>query len=176
MDRFKMCIFQHRNYNFKTMKYIFYVLVLCIMASCQYFETDKISSDTFYDQEIKTISWNHVDQYPNFVSCQKDSEKKESKACFENTLVSKIYAGLSSKHFVSTRSIKDTLWVSLTISEKGTIFLDTIAMDSLTAAHFPELSLWITQSIDSIPTLAPAHKRGVPVAVAYSLPVVLQTK
>ena len=51
-----MCIFEHRNYNFKTMKYIFYVLVLCIMASCQYFETDKISSDTFYDQEIKTIS------------------------------------------------------------------------------------------------------------------------
>ena len=79
MDRFKMCIFQHRNYNFKTMKYIFYVLVLCIMASCQYFETDKISSDTFYDQEIKTISWNQVDQYPTFVSCQKDSEKKERK-------------------------------------------------------------------------------------------------
>jgi hypothetical protein len=114
------------------------------MASCQYFETDKISSDTFYDQEIKTISWNQVDQYPNFVSCQKDSEKKESKACFENTLVSKIYAGLSSKHFVSTRSIKDTLWVSLTISEKGTIFLDTIAMDSLTAASFPELPKVLT--------------------------------
>lgn len=176
MDRFKMRIFHTQNYNFKIMKYIFYVLVLCIMASCQYFETDKISSDTFYNQEMKTISWNQVDQFPNFASCQKDSEKKASKACFENTLVSKIYAGFSSRHFVSSRSISDTLWVSLTISEKGVIFLNNIEMDSLTATSFPELPLWITQSIDSIPSLAPAHKRGVPVAVAFSLPVVLQTK
>ena len=121
------------------MKYIFYALVLCSMAACQYFETDKISSDTFYDQELKTISWNQVDQFPNFVSCQKYSDKKVSKTCFENTLISNIYKGLSSKHLVSSRSIKDTIWVSLTVSEKGDIFLNTIAIDSLTATSFPEL-------------------------------------
>ena len=158
------------------MKYIFYALVLCSMAACQYFETDKISSDTFYDQELKTISWNQVDQFPNVVSFQKYSDKQASKTCFENTLISNIYKGLSSKHLVSSRSIKDTIWVSLTVSEKGDIFLNTIAIDSLTATSFPDVSLWITQSIDSLPSLAPAHKRGVPVAVSFNLPVVLQTK
>tara|TARA_B110000211_G_scaffold105679_1_gene122880 strand:+ start:999 stop:1181 length:183 start_codon:yes stop_codon:yes gene_type:complete len=57
------------------MKYAFYVLVLFVLASCQYFETDKISSETFYQQEIKTISWNDVDQFPSFSSCQHISEK-----------------------------------------------------------------------------------------------------
>ena len=171
-----MCIFQVQKYNFKIMKYAFYVLVLFVLASCQYFETDKISSETFYQQEIKTISWNDVDQFPSFSSCQHISEKQASKICFENTLVSKIYAGFSSKHFVSTRAIKDTLWAAIAVSEKGNISLNTLQMDSLTSASFPELSIWVRQSIDSIPSLEPAHKRGVPVAVAFSLPIVLQTK
>ena len=141
-----------------------------------YKRQDKISSETFYQQEIKTISWNDVDQFPSFSSCQHISEKQASKICFENTLVSKIYAGFSSKHFVSTRAIKDTLWAAIAVSEKGNISLNTLQMDSLTSASFPELSTWVRQSIDSIPSLEPAHKRGVPVAVAFSLPIVLQTK
>ncbi len=91
-------------------------------------------------------------------------------------MVSKIYAGFSSKQFVSTRAIKDTLWAAIAVSEKGNISLNTLQMDSLTSASFPELSTWVRQSIDSIPSLEPAHKRGVPVAVAFSLPIVLQTK
>ena len=121
-----MCIFQVQKYNFKIMKYAFYVLVLFVLASCQYFETDKISSETFYQQEIKTISWNDVDQFPSFSSCQHISEKQASKICFENTLVSKIYAGFSSKHFVSARAIKDTLWAAIAVSEKGNISLNTL--------------------------------------------------
>tara|TARA_B100000795_G_scaffold176594_1_gene133455 strand:+ start:196 stop:672 length:477 start_codon:yes stop_codon:yes gene_type:complete len=158
------------------MKYTWYVLVLFTMASCQYFETDKISSDTFYKEEIKTISWNDVDQFPNFNSCQDTSGKMASKACFENTLISKIYAGFSAKHFVSIRTIKDTLWVAIAVSQTGNIAVNAIEMDSITALTFPDLSTWIRQSVDSIAPVAPAHKRGVPVAVAFKLPVVLQTK
>lgn len=157
------------------MKYTFYVLVFFTMASCQYFETDKISSDTFYKEEMKTISWNDVDQFPTFTSCQEISEKDASKVCFEATLVSEIYAGFSSKHFVSTRTIKDTLWVDIAISEQGSITVKDIVMDSITALTFPKLSSWIQQSVDTIAPVAPAHKRGVPVAVAFKLPVVLQT-
>jgi hypothetical protein len=158
------------------MKYTLYVLVVFTMASCQYFEMDKISSDTFYKEEMKTISWDDVDQFPNFNSCQEITEKAASKTCFETTLISKIYAGFSSKQFVSTRTIRDTLWVTIAVSEKGAIAVNSIEMDSITGLTFPDVSNWIQQSVDSIPSVSPAHKRGVPVAVAFKLPVVLQTK
>lgn len=158
------------------MKNVCYVFLLLSLASCQYFETDKISSDTFYEEELKTISWQDVDQFPTFTSCEKISEKETSKICFESTLLSRIQAGFTSKHFVSTRAISDTLWVGIEVSDKGKIALKNIEMDSITRLTFPKLSTWIQQSIDSIPAMAPAHKRGIPVRVSLQLPVVLKTE
>ena len=38
--------------------------------SCEYFETKKISSETFVKDEIKSINWKDVDQYPIFKNCE----------------------------------------------------------------------------------------------------------
>lgn len=157
------------------MRSISVVLILFVLASCQYFETEKISADTFYEQELKTISWEEVDQFPAFALCQNISKKEASKTCFESTLISKIHAGITSKHFISQNSISDTLWVGISISNQGSISLKDIKMDSITALTFPKLKSWIQQSIDSIPLIAPGHKRGVPVTVSLQLPMVLKT-
>ena len=65
--------------------------------SCEYFETKKISSETFVKDEIKSINWRDVDQYPIFKNCELVSNKEQQKSCFESTLSSYIYQSINSK-------------------------------------------------------------------------------
>ena len=158
------------------MKYAFLLAISILASSCQFFETEKISSETFYDEEIKTIDWKDVDQYPVFKSCETFSEKNEQKSCFENTLSSYLFEAVTNNKDVSIRSLHDTMYVKFSVSEKGKLSIKNIEMDSLTRAELPRLEEKIQHKIESITLTAPAYKRGIPVKTKFTLPIVLQTE
>lgn len=154
---------------------ILYLIIAVTTVSCQFFETEKISSETFYDEEIKTIDWKDVDQYPVFKSCEDFSEKKAQKSCFENTLATYLFKAVTSNKDMSIKDLNDTVYVKFSVSENGQLFVKSIEMDSLTQAELPNLEQSLRIKIDSIELIAPAYKRGIPVKTKFTLPIVLQT-
>ena len=158
------------------MKRLKFLLILLLATSCQFFETDKISSDTFYEEEIKTIDWDQVDRYPAFSNCEQFSEKEEQKKCFETTLSSYVHEFVAGKNLVTQSDLNSTIQMNFTISNLGEISNLSIVMDSTIQKKIPRLKEWLTHSIDSLPKLLPAYKRGIPVETKFQLPVLIESE
>lgn len=157
------------------MKQTVTLCILIVATSCNYFETEKITSETFYTQEIETIDFNDVDTYPVFESCQNTLEKEVSKQCFIHELSLIISEVILSKKLIALQDLNETIAVSFKVSEKGIIAIQHIEIDSVTALNFPKLTRWISNSIDSVSLVAPAYKRGIPVTTEFTLPIKMST-
>ncbi len=158
------------------MRQLFLFILFISATSCQYFDTEKISAETFYEEEIKTIDLSQIDTYPIFQECANTMEKEETRLCFENELTARIAQSLSRESLKAINSLQDTLWVNFTISEKAIITVNEVKTDSLIHLEFPKLQEKIIQKIDSIILKAPAYKRGIPVRTSFNLPIVIRTE
>ncbi len=159
------------------MKIGFLLLILFAFAtSCKYFNTEKISSEEFLEEGLKSIKWNEVDTYPNFPNCEESLEKIEQKTCFETTLITHFHNQLLQKDLISTGAILDTVVMTLKVSNNGKITLTEIAGDSITFAKLPHLKLWLQESVITLPLTQAALKRGIPVNTQFTLPLVLKTE
>jgi hypothetical protein len=157
------------------MKYLKIVLILLTATSCQYFETDKISKEIFYQEELKTINWKDVDQYPAFLECENFTKKTEQKSCFENTLSSHLRQTFTNHKAISVRDLNDTVTVKFTISNTGQLSIMEMKITETVKAEFPLLHKWLEESIDTLRPVAPAYKRGIPVATQFTLPIIINT-
>lgn len=155
------------------------ILGLCViffLTSCQYFETTKVDSEAFYNQEIETISWDEVDQYPLFAACDESAEKEVQRNCFKKELSRIILEHLANQKISSANTLNDRFELELFVSEKGKIELKTMAVDSVLQSKLPSLITELPEAIKQAPQVAPALKRGIPVKTALTLPVVLKSK
>ena len=158
------------------MKYpIFLLIVLVSLTSCQFFETEKISSETFYQEELKSIDWNDVDQYPVFSNCQENSRKSEQRNCFEKAISQQIHQSILKWNLKIMDPILDTISVSFSISKSADLKVTNVDMDSILDMRLPQLKNIIPASIDSLSVIAPAYKRGIPVNTTFTLPIVFKT-
>ncbi|GAB5398828.1 MAG: hypothetical protein Aureis2KO_04130 [Aureisphaera sp.] len=158
------------------MRQAFFWMVLLGLSSCQWFETEKISSETFYEEDLKAIDWKDVDEYPAFKACDHLIDKEAQKKCFETALVTPIYKTISSKKLVTHRDLNDTVWVRFSITKDGAFSNVETEIDSALKAQIPLLESWIHQGIDSLPKLEPAIKKGIPVETRFGLPIVIKTE
>ena len=154
---------------------IFSILIFVLATSCQFFETEKVSSNEIFEEEIKTINWRDVDRYPSFPQCDETLEKSQQKDCFINTLSSHLYKNISSGDLIAIREIYDTVNVKFEVGSSGRLSILEIDMDTLLKKEFPDLEKLIFQTIDSLQPQAPAYKRGIPVKTQFILPVIVQT-
>ncbi len=158
------------------MKYSFlFILFLILATSCQFFETEKVSSEKIYSEEMQTINWKDVDSYPSFTNCDKTLEKPEQKDCFISTISTQVYKSINDEGIVATRDIYDTVSVNFEVSKDGKLSIIEIKMDTLLQKEFPILEAWLLQSIDSLKPVAPAYKRGIPIKTQFTLPVIIRT-
>ncbi len=167
-----------RNFGwyYSEMKHNWILMFIFFLAtSCQFFETEKISSETFIEEEIKSINWNDVDQYPVFSECEDFTDKLDQKKCFETTLSSQLYYYLHSEKIVVTHNLNDTLELEFEVSAKGELTITNIEIDSILETELPLLKDYIIKSIDTIQPVAPAYKRGIPVRTSFTLPIVIKT-
>ena len=149
--------------------------MLLLVTSCQFFETEKVSSEDIYKEEIRTIDWKDVDRYPSFSNCENTLEKPEQKDCFINTINSQLYKSIRKEAMIATREVYDTVKVNFEVSSQGELSILEIKMDTVLQKEFPHLETWLLQSIDSLQPVAPAYKRGIPVKTQFTLPVIIKT-
>ena len=157
------------------MNYLKIVLILLLVSSCRYFETEKISTETFYQEELKTIDWKDVDQYPAFPKCEIYTEKQDQKACFENSLATHLRQAFSNNNAIAVRNLNDTVTLKFTINNRGKLLLTDLKMTETIHTEFPMLDRWLQEGIDTLSLVAPAYKRGVPVETQFTLPILIKT-
>lgn len=145
------------------------------LISCN-FETKKISSEEVLEQESRALNWKEVDEYPAFEDCQDETELQAAKNCFENKVATEIYSFLAAQQPVVTESINDTLFIYLEITKEGRPQIDSIKVDTTVTNQLPHIREWLKQSIDSLPKIYPASKRGIPVSTVFKMPVVVKAQ
>lgn len=156
------------------MKQIVTFFLFFLLVSCQYFEAKKTTKDAILKKELKTFNWNEVDTYPSFPVCDSIQRLTNKKHCFENTLANHISTQLAKENFVVTQDINDTIILEFLISEKGQLQIQQFSVDSLTIAELPNIQQIIENSIDSLPPIYAAIKRGQQVKTQFKLPIILQ--
>ena len=163
------------------MKLFKLLLVVVCCSSCQYFETEKISSDTFFEEELKMIDWTEVDRYPAFAVCDTLSEKTQQKKCFENELANHLQQGVKDQGVkdqgvMAIQDLNDTIMLSFSVSKEAKLSIIQMQMDSLLQSEFPHLKDSLLYSLDALQLLAPAYKRGIPVTTQFTLPIIVKTE
>jgi uncharacterized repeat protein (TIGR01451 family) len=152
------------------------LLLLFLTCSCQFFETEKIGSETFYQEELKAIDWKEVDQYPSFTNCENSTEKAQQKDCFETTLANHLRQAFGKHTATAVRHLNDTVTLSFSIDNEGKLMVNSIKITDVLEKEFPFLNQWLRESIDSLQPVAPAYKRGIPVATQFTLPIIIKTE
>ena len=155
------------------MKQICIFLLLMMLCSCEYFNVKKVPSETILEEELQTFNWNDVDEYPSFSACDSTSTKQEKKACFEQTLTSFITTYLQRDTIIVTQDIHDTINLNFKITNAGDLILLDAKIDSLTNNEIPNIKQLLTESLDSLPKIFPAIKRGQQVTTEFILPIIV---
>jgi hypothetical protein len=151
------------------------LVFILILTSCN-FETKKISSEEVLEQESRSLNWKEVDEYPAFEACKNETGLAAAKNCFERMVANTIYSFLASQQPVVSESINDTIFLYLEITKEGKPQIDSMAIDSTITKQLPEIQSWLRQSIDSLPKIYPANKRGIPVSTMFKMPVVVKAE
>lgn len=155
------------------MKKISVLICVLVLSSCEYFNVKKTSSEAILKEELQTFNWNDVDEYPSFSICDSSSDKQERKQCFETTLTSYITTYLQKDTIVVTQDIKDTINLKLQVSDKGIISLLSVNVDSVTSLEIPNIRALLAESLDALPKIFPALKRGQQVKTEFKLPIII---
>ena len=148
-------------------------LVICL-CSCNYFEKKKVNADDILNEELRTFNWNEVDEYPTFTACDSVTSKPERKQCFETTLTTHILNNLSTSKIVVTESVHDTVIMKFQISEKGELTVNEIASSAIIKNQIPKIDSLLYLSVNDLPRIFPAIKRGQQVKTEFKMPIVIQ--
>lgn len=148
---------------------------LCLMVSCDWFSSREANTRKLVDKELSGIDWNDVDQYPLFTECDEVVAKTAQRECFENTLLKHLAMTLQDFEFVLNQDFEDTIYVDFLVDREGQLSVLEIQENEAVREQIPEFNGVISQSLNSLPKLEPALKRGIPVNAKFRIPLVLNT-
>jgi hypothetical protein len=144
-----------------------------MVTSCEYFNVKKISSEAILKEELQTFNWKDVDEYPSFSQCDSVTLKQERKDCFQRVLMTHISSFLQNENIIVSQDISDTIILNFQVAETGDLKLLHAKIDSVTIAGIPEIETLLYKSLDSLPKIFPATKRGQQVKTEFRLPIII---
>ena len=156
------------------MKQSFVFILVLMLTSCEYFNVKKTSSEAILKEELQTFNWSNVDKYPTFSQCDSTTTNQETKLCFERILNTHIAEFLQQEIIIVSQNIEDTISMKFQISEKGELSLLNAKMDSITIKEIPNIKNLLKKSLDSLPKIFPAIKRGQHVTTEFELPIIIK--
>ncbi len=150
-----------------------FFIILMLLASCISFQKKK---DTHFSGLDTIIDFSSVDVSPSFVTCDSLIDKIEKTTCFRQSIHQQIAEQLLKHRLTIKDSIDETVEVHLVINSKGMIVLKQVESSENMKRELPELDSVLKLSIDGLPQINPAIKRGIPVTTQYHLPIRIQLK
>jgi len=149
------------------------LLLFLFITSCDKFSYSKSKNLQVVDTIVDFTS---VDFSPSFKVCDSLIDKHQKSDCFRTTIHQKIGAELQNHQFIIIDSISEIVYVDLLITSKGKIVLEATESSEEIKNQLPELDSVLRISIDKIPNVYAAIKRGIPVTTKYRLPIKIQIK
>ena len=149
---------------------------LCIFISCNWFVSKEEKTQKLVDQEMQGINWDEIDKYPLFDNCDELRSKKEQRKCFEQTFMMHFSTMINEFEFELDSDIDDTVNVDFLIDRNGEISILSIEKNAKIESQIPEFNSIIIHGLNRLPAIAPAVKRGIPVAAKFRIPIILNTK
>jgi len=122
------------------------------------------------------VNFSSVDTSPSFKVCDFIIDKQKKNNCFRTTIHQKIGAELQKHQLVIRDSISEIVYVDLLITSKGKIVLEAMESSEEIKNQLPKLDSVLRISVDKIPNVYAAIKRGIPVTTKYRLPIKIQIK
>ncbi len=145
------------------------------LTACNLFESPEDRTRKLVEEEMQTIDFNEVDQFPLFADCDETAAKPEQRGCFERTLLMHLSMTLQDFEFRSEEPLRDTLNIDFRVDANGVVSILSVEEHPHLSEQNPEFERIVTGSLRSLPRLQPALKRGIPVATQFRLPIVIQT-
>ncbi|MEE9408967.1 MAG: hypothetical protein V3V28_12930 [Polaribacter sp.] len=146
--------------------------MIILFTSCDKFSFSKNKNN---QQTVDTIViFSSVDTSPSFKICDSIIDKNKKTDCFRTSIHQEIGVELSQFSFSVKDSISEIIYVDLIINSKGEIVLDKIKSPENIKIALPELDSLLKVSVNSLPNIYPAIKRGIPVTTKYTLPIKIE--
>ena len=149
--------------------------LIFLLWGCQWFPSREKRTQKLVDEELASIDWNEVDQFPLFEACDESVSKDLQRQCFENTFLMHFSMTLQDFEFQTEQSLKDTLFIDFLIDSQGSITILDMDENAAIRKENPEFEGIVSRSLKSLPRLQPALKRGIPVATQFRIPLVIHT-
>ena len=155
------------------MKQLYVFILVLMLTSCEYFNVKKTSSEAILKEDLQTFNWGDVDKYPSFALCDSSETKTERKRCFQNTLVNHVTNYLQKEVIIVTQDVNDTILLKFQVNRLGDLQLMQADIDALTVQEKPNIKQLLAESLDSLPKIFPATKRGQQVITEFDLPIII---
>jgi hypothetical protein len=155
------------------LRVFFFSLLLLFITSCDHLFFSKIKKNQVLDT---LVNFSSVDTSPSFKVCDSIIDKQKKSDCFRTTIHQKIGMELHKHEFSLKNPISEIVYVDLLINSKGKISLETFESSENMKIQLPKLAAILKASVNSIPSIYPAIKRGIPVTTKYRLPIKIELK
>ena len=159
------------------MRKIFPILCLAplLFSACQYIDKQVPKKDDLLREQLKSINWSKVDEYPSISGCDSLHDKTEKQQCFFELLTRLIQEKLNGDTLAVIYPQLDTIHVKVTILPDSTMQFDPQLKDSL-SYNTAKIDSIIKARLVDFPKVSPAIKRGIPVRTQFILPVILKVE
>lgn len=151
------------------------ICILCSLASCNFFESADTKTQKLVNKELQSIDWTAIDHYPLFNNCDENASKAQQKKCFIETLSFHFKMGLQDFQPVIKEAIQDSIFIDFIVEQTGDIAITNISNEEVFKEEAQEFNNKITNSLNSLPRIEPALKRGIPVKTKFRIPIVLNS-
>ena len=155
------------------------IIIFCFLSiSCEFdFQIDKkITVDEFINEELKSLNWNDVDQYPVFENCLKINNVKNKNNCFVETITNSFRENLKTNNLVLNRTLIDTVRMVLKVDKIGKISIENMTISDQNNKYKEVITKSFENTVSSLPKLYPAIKRGQEVDVIFNIPIIISTE
>lgn len=115
---------------------------------------------------LPQINFNEVDAYPLLPNCKEVSNRELQKTCFYREL-SKIIQINIAKHTIKNNVQSDTIYAKIYIDNKGKSYYKNLSIRNDLLDSILEVS------INKTPLMEPAIKKGIPVNIEVTLPIIV---
>ena len=155
------------------MRYFLFICLLFSFTSCNYFSFEKNKNVETIDMDL---DYSSVDVSPSFRVCDSLIEKDKKDTCFRTTLRQEIFSSLAKQSIQVPQSVDETIEVAITIQSNKEVKLTSIKSSDSLIAIVPSLKAILKKSVEELPAVYPAIKRGIPVTTVYKLPIRIAVK
>ncbi|MGB0879187.1 MAG: hypothetical protein ACPGTO_01320 [Polaribacter sp.] len=152
-----------------------FLIIIIFCTSCTYFSSTQNNTSSTNSLDT-SVDFSSVDVFPSFAICDSLLEKAKKTNCFRTTIHQLITKKLSDNQLTSQVSIDEMITVHLFINSKGNIIFKELHASEKIKHHFPTLDSLLKISVESLPKIYPATKRGIPVTTQYQLPIRIKLK